>query len=1304
MPRDLDDIDKQLDDISSGIDTIEMTGMSAQTGENPNTLSQSLREFENEETQRSRAVEFHASSAPPAEKPKVPDTAVKQFEITLSPDAMSAFLSLTYPGDNIVLIGLEGILQELARLGVVHGIHQNSIVKSLTEWQNTKQDSPRILAASGKEPENGKDMHIAFLADFQAAAQSGLDVPLEGQVCLVEEKTQLVTVTLPTPGTPGVTVQGKPVPAIAGKGVFKTGSTVVVGNSHNGQIALAKIAGLAHFHENTLNVLPYSDAAFAVSIDDDRMRVRVSLKSAVGYGKKLDEETLFAALNEKKLTVPLKESDIRNAVNRCNESEKPLQEELIAASGELKTDPDGRIHGQTVFGEEIKGGAFELSVSADNTEALLSVTPPVGGAPAVKQQDVIAALKKMEIGFGVNIENIAKALDEAASGTAVKDRPIAQGQKAQKGRDAMINFEKGFVPVKEFNPLLELEGEVCRIEQGALMATVLAATLGTDGKTVFGKPISAENGGGGITAGKHVTEKTEQNKIYYSAKIGGLAHFHDAVLSVHLYRDGTFTIDIAPDKMQASILFNPPLGYGRKILLDEIRQAVTREKITFGVDEELLIRKTAEVNESNTPDPINLFFAAGLWPKGEPGTDSEEMGTTIFGEPVKHGHFTLTPATDRMSCRMTVHPPAACGVPITKQNVLDRLTALNIVFGIQEEAIMTAIEQALTANAPQEAVIAEGQPVKNGVDSEIQSSVPFMDHEKLGLKTAFEGTGAWVKEGTQILTFCLESHGEKGRTIFGEELKAQDGVRKLDTGSHIKTEETTTMVALFSEIDGLAVLTENSISLRRVRNSEFRLEITEDRMTADLVIFPSIGIGNPLTPEDIFARMKSDGIVYGIDEGLVRDKTAECETHKRSMQFTAAKGLPRQDGENGRVDFHIKTRLDKTFALDETGRVDYREVSNVIRVHTDQHLFSVFTPTRAVKDGKDIFGNILKATDGTPCRLKIAEGIAAQTESGLGRQTASLDTSTPVPGEPLEKKYFAQIDGRLRYEENTQEISVSPTLTLDTIDIEFGNVKFKGDVFVEKNIEDGMSVDVDGDLTVNGHIYMAKVTASGSVVCEGGINTKSQGFVHCSGNLTTKYIENSVIECGGTVMAEKAVINSTVFANHELRVETDGSHIIGGEVFVKHKLAAFSIGNDMGARTLIHLGVDLAGQKEANEQIALFKDLRGKLDQVELVLKKLEKMKREGRGKDDKTRGLFEKGNAAREKLQTNMKILKQKISDYHSKQDECEGAELTVTDTMFADTVVVCGHARFAAQSLEKNIKLTKKKGLPELGKSFAV
>lgn len=134
----------------------------------------------------------------------------------------------------------------------------------------------------------------------------------------------------------------------------------------------------------------------------------------------------------------------------------------------------------------------------------------------------------------------------------------------------------------------------------------------------------------------------------------------------------------------------------------------------------------------------------------------------------------------------------------------------------------------------------------------------------------------------------------------------------------------------------------------------------EDEGNKVFLLIQSVS-GNIVTEEDIYAELKSRGIVIGIKHDVI---TEIIKKRKRNEKILIAEGIPAKDGKNGWYEFFVRLDLPRIPAPLPDGGVDYVNIEAFEMVEEGEKI-AIYHPAECGTDGKNVFGEIIHANHGT---------------------------------------------------------------------------------------------------------------------------------------------------------------------------------------------------------------------------------------------------------------------------------------------------------------------------------------------------
>ncbi|MCB9229015.1 MAG: DUF342 domain-containing protein [Deltaproteobacteria bacterium] len=204
------------------------------------------------------------------------------------------------------------------------------------------------------------------------------------------------------------------------------------------------------------------------------------------------------------------------------------------------------------------------------------------------------------------------------------------------------------------------------------------------------------------------------------------------------------------------------------------------------------------------------------------------------------------------------------------------------------------------------------------------------------------------------------------------------------------------------------------------------------------------------------------------------------------------------------------------------------------------------------KAGKNVYGELLEASRHEEFHVETGEGVEERR-----------------PG-----RFYALFDGVPSVHNNS--LSLTKTMVhKGDVNLRSGNITFDGPVEVLGSIDSGAYVHVSGNLTVRGSVRNAFVRCGGDLEVSHGIVTGRKGLIHANGHVRAEFIENSTLQCGGSLLVKKAILNSNIIAGGKITLlDKKQSVIAGGMVSCRENIYTANLGFKNGNVTQINAGVD----------------------------------------------------------------------------------------------------------------------------------
>lgn len=209
--------------------------------------------------------------------------------------------------------------------------------------------------------------------------------------------------------------------------------------------------------------------------------------------------------------------------------------------------------------------------------------------------------------------------------------------------------------------------------------------------------------------------------------------------------------------------------------------------------------------------------------------------------------------------------------------------------------------------------------------------------------------------------------------------------------------------------------------------------------------------------EEILAVLKENQVVYGVD-GEALDELSASEI---PLTGVVARGDPVQNGVDGYVEYLVSTEKEQVVYDEELAKVNYRERYVIPQVSEGDILGIIHPPVEGVA-GRSVRGKELP-----PPPVKKAGVIC---RDGVTLNADRTKVIAEMKGRPVVRKGREAI------------IKIDPYYVhYGNVNMNTGNISFKGHLKVEGFVDEGMDVSADGDILVSENTTGAHISAGGNV-------------------------------------------------------------------------------------------------------------------------------------------------------------------------------------------------------------------------------
>ncbi|OIQ46957.1 MAG: hypothetical protein BM565_08975 [Gammaproteobacteria bacterium MedPE] len=391
----------------------------------------------------------------------------------------------------------------------------------------------------------------------------------------------------------------------------------------------------------------------------------------------------------------------------------------------------------------------------------------------------------------------------------------------------------------------------------------------------------------------------------------------------------------------------------------------------------------------------------------------------------------------------------------------------------------------------------------------------------------------------------------------------------------------------------------SDIVIAQAKDASLSVEIVNEDMKAVITVNAPWG-GNTVRLKDLEHFIKLQGIKAGVlsDTFSTHLKAAEKLKPGQTYQFDAAIGQPAINGNNSQFKILVSTMEERELKPQQraNGKVDMHDLGKVATVAVNSPLIERIPATLGT-EGFTVLGKVLPAIAGESIDFPTTDGTQ------ISKDNDNLLVSA--------------LEGIPRLHQGS--IAINDVLKVKNVDIGFGNINYKGNVIVQGDVCEGMTVESQGDITVGGCVNSATLIAGGNIVVEQGIFGKKRRedesltcHVQAQGSINAQYMQYAKVTAGVNVHAQTQLLHCVVIADDSVIVANKGLNkgtIFGGSVEAKNKVSCIELGGNAGSKTVISLNAKLdtireeidAHQSTLNKEFPVLQQLIAAHDKVKTL-------------------------------------------------------------------------------------------------------
>ncbi|MCL1789313.1 MAG: FapA family protein [Oscillospiraceae bacterium] len=425
------------------------------------------------------------------------------------------------------------------------------------------------------------------------------------------------------------------------------------------------------------------------------------------------------------------------------------------------------------------------------------------------------------------------------------------------------------------------------------------------------------------------------------------------------------------------------------------------------------------------------------------------------------------------------------------------------------------------------------------------------------------------------------------------------------------------------------------------------IQISEDRMTAYLVISAPTNGGAETTLENVMKEVGESSIAVEVDEKAISEAISSKNYGERVI---IARGVQPINGINGIVEYHFETSGALSAKINERDEMDFKDLGLVKNIFAGT-LLATITPESEGEDGMDVCGNTHKPMPGKPPNYLIGTG------------TVLSDDKTTI---------IAAVDGNLKWQRDNFTVEEVLVIAEDVGPIT-GNIDFIGDIQVKGNVFEGFSVKSKKNIVINGAANNAEITADGNIEIK-------MGCVNCNvtakGSVKAGFCESSTIECGGDLNSSSYVA-CTIFCHGTAFATTGKGVIVGGKITCLKGMVFNTVGSESYTKTGLTLG---NGAILTQEKLELEKQEAKLTEEIGKLIQKIDTINNAKKKHGTVARALEDTLSTSirtRFKLSNELKIGKKRISEIEASFLDNDNLHIDARKTIWPGVSIRIGSER---------------------------
>lgn len=437
------------------------------------------------------------------------------------------------------------------------------------------------------------------------------------------------------------------------------------------------------------------------------------------------------------------------------------------------------------------------------------------------------------------------------------------------------------------------------------------------------------------------------------------------------------------------------------------------------------------------------------------------------------------------------------------------------------------------------------------------------------------------------------------------------------------------------------------------------IRISYDELQAFMTV-PTIPADESYKLDELVTALNKRGIRYGVKQeallSIVQDKLY-------GREVLIAEGEPKVDGVDGFYQFNFNVDFNSKPTVREDGSVDYWSI-HAIEVVEEGQVIAIYNEPIDGKNGMSVTGKPILCKRGRPLPPLSGKGFDRSDDN---------------------KVYTANTAGKIEYKNNRIMISTVYEV-YGNVDLQTGNIDFRGDVIIHGNVQTGAVIKATGSITIDGTSEGCILDAGKDIILRGGMIGGDRAHIMAKGNIYAKFIEYSTVEAEGFIEADSAM-NSTIISYDKIFFNGKRASIVGGHVIGCGGVEANNFGNEVEVKTEISVGINSKILERRFQVQQLLEETESMLDKINYCIEEFDQQAREKNldlRQDERRVALLR----TRITKQADMATYKEELARISSIMERSRGSTIKVYNDVYPGVMVRINDMAVQVHNHQKSVE----------------